>query len=114
MLAERLGLRVSLSDIGLIFDGVRGVALQDDVALLRAADLLTVIWERYLAVEQPDPATTDEIDADCARRLLAMAWVHRRSQRTASRVLLSRALALDPRLWQRPQTCALLRRLRHK
>lgn len=114
LLAERLGLRVSLSDIGLIFDGVRGVELQDDVALLRAADLLTMIWERYLAVEQPDPATTDEIDADCARRLLAMAWTHRRSQRPASRVLLARALAIDPRLWQRPQTCALLRRLRHK
>lgn len=43
-----------------------------------------------------------------------MAWTHRRSQRTASRRVLQRALTIDPQLWQRPQTCAYLRRAHKK
>lgn len=109
MLAERLGLRAPLNDIGVLYHGWRGMQLEDDAALRCAADLLTAIRERYLSVEQPDPATADAINAECACRLLKLAWIHRRSQRPASRVLLQRALAIDPQLWQRPQTCALLR-----
>lgn len=114
MLAERLTLRVALNDIGLLYHGVRGVQLEDASALTRAADLLTAIWERYLAVEAPDPATADAINADCAHRLLTMAWVHRRTQRAASRRLLQHALTIDPQLWQRPQTCAYLRHTHRK
>ncbi len=110
MLAERLGLRAPLNDIGVLYHGVRGMQLEDDAALMGAADLLRSIRERYLAVEQPDPATADAINAECARRLLKLAWVHRRSQRPASRVLLQRALAIDPQLWQRPQTWDVLGR----
>lgn len=111
MLAERLALRVSLDDIGALYHGVRGMSLEAAASLVRTADLLTTIWTRYLAVEQPDPATADAIAADCARRLLTMVWTHRRSARDASRVLLQRAQSIDPELWQRPQTCAHLRRL---
>ena len=67
-----------------------------------------------LAVEQPDAATAAQIDADCAKHLLTLAWVHRHSQRATSRVLLQQALAFDPLLLQRPQTGAYLRRLRHR
>lgn len=111
MLAERLALRVALNDIGRLYHGMRGVELEAAAALTRAAELLTAIWERYRTVEQPDPVTADAINADCARRLLMMAWTHRRSQRTASRRVLQRALTIDPQLWQRPQTCAHLRHM---
>ena len=110
MLAERLGLRAPLNDIGLLYHGWRGMPLEDAAALMRAADLLTSIQERYCAVEQPDAATADLIAAECARHLLTLAWIHRRSERTASRRLLARALVLDPHLWQRPQTWNVLGR----
>lgn len=114
MLAERLGLRSALNDIGVLYHGVRSVLLADEASLLRAADLLTSIWKRYLEVEHPDPVAEDAISADCARRLLTMAWTHRRSARDASRVVLQRAQSIDRQLWQRPQTCAQLRNLYRK
>ncbi|WP_129673305.1 glycosyltransferase [Candidatus Chloroploca sp. Khr17] len=109
MLAERLGLRPPLNDIGLLYHGVRGMQLDDAATLLRVADLLMTIRERYLAVEEPDPATAEAITAECARRLLMLAWTHRRQQRLTSRALLERALELDPHLWKRPQTWSTLR-----
>jgi hypothetical protein len=105
---------VELDDIGVLYHGVRGELLPDAAALDRAANLLAAIRTRYLAVEQPDAATTAQIDADCAKRLLTLAWVHRHSQRATSRVLLQQALAFDPRLLHRPQTGASLRRLRQR
>lgn len=111
MLVERLSLRVPLDDIGVLYHGVRGSQLEDAAALARASDLLAAIRERYLAVEQPAPATVEEINGDCAQRLLTMAWVHRHSQRADSRMLLQRALEFDPQLWQRARTRAQLRRL---
>lgn len=109
LLAERLNLRVGVDDIGILYNGVRGERLADAAALLRAADLLAVLLDRFLLVEEPDQLTGEQIRADCARRLLTIAWVHRRSCRDASRVLLSRALTVDPHLWQRPRTWTLLR-----
>ena len=114
MLVERLALRAPLDDIGLLYHGVRGDHLPDAAALDRATNLLAAIRTRYLAVERPDATTAAQIDADCARRLLTLAWVHRHSQRAISRILLQQALALDPQLLQRPQTGAYLRRLRHR
>lgn len=116
MLAERLGLRVALDDIGVLYKSVRGERLEHAGMLERAADLLLAIRARYQAAEQPDPMTCDQIDADCARRLLTMAWVHRHVHRPTCHALLRRALEIDPLLWQRPQTRALLRRLgrRHR
>jgi hypothetical protein len=114
MLAERLSLRVPLDDIGVLYHGVRGGQLEDAAALARASDLLAAIRERYLAVERPAPATVEEINVDCAQRLLTMAWVHRHSQRAASRVLVQNALEFDPQLWQRAGTRARLRRFRGK
>lgn len=111
MLAERLGLRAPLNDIGVLYHGLRGVQLEGGTALICAGALLSDIRERYLTVEQPDPATAEAIDANCALRLLTMAWVHRRRQRAVSRELLQRARFIDPQLWQRPQTCVHLRHL---
>lgn len=111
MLVERLSLRVPPGTIGDLYHGIRNVPLADAAALERAAWLLAQIRERYLAVEQPDPTTAAQIDAYCAARLVRMAWVHRRSHRAASRVLLQQALEIDPLLWRRPQTCSLLRNL---
>lgn len=109
MLAERLGLRIALNDIGLLYHGVRGIQLEDAATLLQVADLLMTIRDRYLAVAQPDPATAEAITTECARRLLMLAWTHRRQQRLTSRALLERALELDPHLWKRPQTWSTLR-----
>ncbi|TRZ87059.1 glycosyltransferase [bacterium] len=111
MLVERLQLRVPLDDIGALYDGTRGSHLPNLEALRRAADLLAAIRNRYLEAERPDEQTIEQIDVDCARRWLAMAWVHRRGYRQASRAILRRALELDPQLWQRPRTRDLLRRL---
>ncbi|MCB0115697.1 MAG: glycosyltransferase, partial [Caldilineaceae bacterium] len=113
MLAERLSLNAPLNDIGVFYHAVRGVQFDKVADLMCAADLLTTIRERYFVVERPDPATVEEINVDCARRLLWMAWVHRHSHRADSRNLLQRALELDPNLWQRPRTRELLRCNRH-
>ena len=112
LLAERLQLRVGLNEVGQFFGAVRGHRLPNAPALLQTADLLTQIYVRYLEVENPGAQARARVDTDCARRLLLMAWVHRREQRSASRELLRQALALDPHLWQQPQTCQLLRRHR--
>jgi glycosyltransferase involved in cell wall biosynthesis len=109
MLAERLGLRVGLDDIGLVMHAVRGDRLADGVALLRAADLLGEIHTRYVQVEQPDAAAREQVDLDCALRWLAMAYAHRRIERAASREILRRLEAFDPRIWQRPQARTCLR-----
>ena len=114
MLAERLGLRARLDDIGALFQGVRGRQLEDAGAPTRAGDLLAAIRERYLCVEQLDTETACQIDLDCAQRLLQMAWVHRRTHRTEARKLLLKAKELDAQIWQREQTRAMLRRLRER
>jgi glycosyltransferase involved in cell wall biosynthesis len=112
MLAERLGLRAPLDEIGLLYRVLRGESLPDSTAVQKAADLLLAVWERYPSVEPLDPQTRLQIDANCARRLLLIAWVHRRSQRAESRRLLHVALEIDPQLWRRPETGSLLRRCR--
>ena len=112
LLAERLQLQVGLNEVGIFFGAVRGHRLPDAPTLMQTADLLMQIHARYLEVENPGAQARARVDTDCARRLLLMAWVHRREQRSASRELLRQALALDPHLWQQPQTCQLLRRHR--
>lgn len=110
MLAERLGLRARLDDIGTLYRGVRGIRLEDAGAPTRAGDLLADIRERYLSVEQPDAETARQIDMDCAQRLFKMAWVHRHSHRAESRNLLQRAKELDTQIWQRGQTRSMIKR----
>lgn len=97
MLVERLGLRLPLDQIGRLYHALRQQRLDDAGALHSAADLLLAIRERYLQVEQPDPTVCTAIDADCARRLLALARTHRSHLRSASRCLLRRARELAPR-----------------
>jgi len=111
MLAERLALRAQLDDIGALFRGVRGARLEDAGAPARAGDLLAAIRERYICVERPDAATAHLIDMDCAKWLLTLAWVHRRSQRAEARELLQQAKNLDAEIWRREQTRTMLRRL---
>ncbi len=111
MLAERLALRIPLNDIGVLYHGTRGVSLGDGKALEQATTLLATIRTRYLVVEQPDASTAEQINADCAWRLLTMAWVHRHSHRTESRIVFHDALVLDPQLFRRRKTCARLRHL---
>jgi glycosyltransferase involved in cell wall biosynthesis len=111
MLVERLQLRVPLDDIGALYDGARGGHLPRLAALHRGTDLLAAIRASYLEAERPDEQTIEQINVDCARRWLVMAWVHRHSHRKDSRAILCRALELDPQLWRRPQTRDLLRRL---
>lgn len=111
MLASRLALRVPLNEIGLLYHGVRGLPLANAASLQQAADLLAAMRSRYLALEQPSADAAAQIDVNCGQQLLTMAWVHRHSQRSASRDLLQRALQYDPQLWRRPQTAALLHRL---
>lgn len=110
MLAERLGLRAQLNDIGALFRGLRRMQLEDTGTLTRAGDLLTEIREHYLRVEQPDIETTCQINLDCAQRLLMLAWVHRHSHRAESRRLLQKAQELDAQLWKRKETRTMLRR----
>lgn len=109
MLAERLGLRARLDDIGTLYRGARGIRLEDAGAPTRAGDLLADIRERYLSVEQPDAEAARQIDMDCAHRLLKMAWVHRHCHRAESRNLLQRAKELDSQIWQRRQTRSMIR-----
>jgi glycosyltransferase involved in cell wall biosynthesis len=109
LLVVRLGLRVGLDDISVLMHAVRGDRLADGAALLRAADLLGDIHARYVHAEQPDAAAREQVDLDCALRWLAMAYAHRRTERAASREVLRRLEAFDPRIWQRPQTRAHLR-----
>ena len=110
MLAERLGLRAHLDDIGTLYRGVRGIRLEEAGAPTRAGDLLAGIRERYLSVEQPDDEIACQIDMDCAQRLFKMAWVHRHSHRAESRRLLERAKGLDTQIWQRGQTRTMIKR----
>ena len=112
MLAERLGLRAPLDEIGLLYRVLRGESLPDTAAMQKAAGLLLTIWERYPSVECLDAQTRMQINANCARRLLLIAWLHRRSQRTESRRLLQMAVVIDPHLWLRPETGSMLRRYR--
>lgn len=114
MLAERLGLRVPLDDIGMLFDGVRGLRLEHSASIMRVTDLLQAIYTRYLDVEQPASTIAAQIEMDCAWRLLTIAWVHRHSNRTESRIAFRRALAYDPKLMHHPGTRVRLRRLADK
>lgn len=111
MLAERLALRAQLDDIAALFRGVRGARLEVAGAPARAGDLLAVIRERYICVERPDAATAHQIDMECAKWFLTLAWVHRRSQRAEARELLQQAMNLDAQIWRREQTRTMLRRL---
>ncbi len=114
MLAERLGLRARLDDIGVLYQGVRGVQLGSAGAPTRAGDLLAAIHERYVAVERPDAAAAYDINVDCAQRFLKMAWVHRHSHRVLARELLQEAKELDPGIWQREQTRNMINRTRNR
>ena len=114
ILAERLGLRARLDNIGVLYQGVRGVHLGSADALTRARDLLSAIRARYVIVERPDATATYDINIDCAQRFLKMAWVHRHSHRVLARELLQEAKELDPGIWQREQTRNMINRTRNR
>lgn len=96
MLVERLSLLIPLNEIGALFGALRGNVLDEAPTLLRIANRIGEIRQRYLAVERPESSVAAQIDTDCAKRLLRMAWTHRRIYRAASREVLRQATCLDP------------------
>ena len=113
LLVERLNLRVSLDEIGLLYRAGRGASLPDAVPLRRAANLLLTIRERYLNLENLSAITRADIDNDCARRLVMMAWTHRSGQPEESRMLFQTARDISPEFCQGPGFEAFLKRLEH-
>lgn len=114
MLAERLGLRARLDDVGVLYQAVRGVHLESADALRRARDLLSAIHARYFTVERLDARAAYDINVDCAQRFLRLAWVHRYRHRVLARELLQEAKELDPGIWQRERTRSMIKRIRNR
>ena len=113
MLAGRLGLRVGLDGIALLFRAVRGGELPDEKALLGTAELLGRIHARYEDVEPLDDERRQAVRQSCAWLWVVMAYTHRRGHREASQRILRRARGLDPGLWRRQGTGEKLRKLRN-
>lgn len=104
----------ALPAIAALYYGVRGNPLEDESRLAVAGELLAKLHEAFVAKTDLGAEDAQVVAEDCARRFLAMAWVHRRRFRATSRVLLTRGLELVPGLWQRPQTWRMLRTLHRK
>lgn len=94
--------------------GVRGLALSDEAGLDAAGGFLDELYQAYVTLTPLGEGDRQLITEDCAWNFLLLAWIHRRTYRAASRRLLARAVALDPQLWQRAKTWAILRKLRSK
>lgn len=115
MLQERFGFDIrSLPAITALFSGVRGHSLEDEISLVAAGELMNKLYTIFVATTDLSTEDAQVVAQDCARRYLLMAWGNRRQFRTASRTLLTRALEVDPDLWQHPQTRQMLRRCYRK
>ena len=81
-----------------------GELLADANALFDGAAVAETLAVHYLARYTPGAELTAIVWRDTAIRLLAMAQRHRRQLPQPARELYQRAMAIDPALWQHPET----------
>ena len=104
----------TLPALSALYYGVRGYVIGNDADVEAAGELLTKVYAKFKATVALSAEDAEVVAQDCARRLLALAWAHRRGLRATSRAILARALAIDPNLWQRPRTWLGVRTLYRK
>ncbi|MGB5086233.1 MAG: glycosyltransferase family 2 protein [Methylocystis silviterrae] len=106
---RRFGIRVGLEEIDSLYRGVRNAALESEVRVRRAIDLLNRLYHNYLATVRPSAEVEEFVRQDCAYKAFMIAHRNRALDVDLHCEIMNRALDWDPELYARPRVRSYLK-----
>jgi hypothetical protein len=97
-----------LQDVEALYTCIRKGALPDPSRVERAADLLELLYWRYVELNAPTQQVMERIRAYCAFQFFKFAHLHRTLDAALAARLLQRAHSFDAALFDQPKVKELL------